>query len=1028
MALLKGKYAELAAGVSNNIETYTKGAWKVFLDMAMDDIYGYSDYVTLGEKNVTLLKTNMDVIKKNNAIIKNNDTHNESGRAKFTYYSENGELSTIRDEKPKLVDPHKRVELHDKKNDKYKPLKSNETPHTRSNGTTYVIGELNQGENYEKVDNNLGSYKTISSSTKNLDLLSKTANWFNETNEDWVHRRFKTLHSKFCTEKPDEITGVGDSALSKYGESHGRNLLKRDHGDSFSDEGYIDPYCRVWTNHKQYSRIKDMIRPFQDDGKNATMKTFSKEGWDQFRSEGGDGWDKGGDRLAKYGSMYDNGKNFNGFVNITPVWESGNYSSDKNTSVQKCMFSIENLAWKDMFVNYDDKMERYGLSREQKGPLGGRIMWFPPYGLEFNESTQADWQTNTFIGRGEPIYTYSNTSRSGSLSFQMLIDHPSIVDYWNRSNESDANAKYDADDVKSDEQTLLRFFAGCEILKAGNSRIDAIQETNKPNSKPKPEPPTNPNEELLFQFLVYFPNNYSGMDFRAKGDEKSNIEPMYYLLNGVGCHQYFLGGDINAETNELDSNVTDRYTYENETVGGYEMREMGVSVINSPTCVNSITTITVNGNSDYNLSKIIGKTAKNGNECPDGEGVTQKQKDEWHKKRYYYLADKDTWEQILIGDGATSYIDKTSYKLNSSGYLQGVEYHGYKDKDKTYSFADVFAAISNKCGKEYGAIKDCVDDGNVQKIEELLNNKITSIKCIGRASYQANNKSTKVNTERNTKLARERAISVKKWIEEAIGLDSEIVKYGTSEHTKENYIASDSSAREAKMDRFVLVEVFAETTKVEGSLPQQVDTTALPKQKVENDINIQNGIRYDNEAMFFSKIKDMAPAMYKKLSERIKYFNPVFHSMSPEGFNARLTFLNQCMRQGPTMSNSDSLNLNANNLAFGRPPVCVLRVGDFYNTKIVITNLQISYDPLVWDLNQEGIGVMPMIAKITLSFNFIGGSELGGPIERLQNALSFNYYANTSVYDNRAEQIEYKVNGNGETEKFLPYNLNSTIF
>ena len=96
------------------------------------------------------------------------------------------------------------------------------------------------------------------------------------------------------------------------------------------------------------------------------------------------------------------------------------------------------------------------------------------------------------------------------------------------------------------------------------------------------------------------------------------------------------------------------------------------------------------------------------------------------------------------------------------------------------------------------------------------------------------------------------------------------------------------------------------------------------------------------------------------------------------------------------IANTVSNNGNANNLAFGRPPVCVLRIGDFYNTKIIITSLTIDYDPLLWDLNQEGIGVMPMIANVTLQFNFIGGSDLGGPIQRLQNALSFNYYANAS--------------------------------
>ena len=98
----------------------------------------------------------------------------------------------------------------------------------------------------------------------------------------------------------------------------------------------------------------------------------------------------------------------------------------------------------------------------------------------------------------------------------------------------------------------------------------------------------------------------------------------------------------------------------------------------------------------------------------------------------------------------------------------------------------------------------------------------------------------------------------------------------------------------------------------------------------------------------------------------------------------------------------------ATNLAFGRPPICVLRLGDFYYTEIVITNMTITYDPLQWDLNSEGIGVQPLIANVNLTFNFIGGSDLAGPIKRLQNAMSFNYYANTEVYDNRADRVTYK--------------------
>ena len=96
----------------------------------------------------------------------------------------------------------------------------------------------------------------------------------------------------------------------------------------------------------------------------------------------------------------------------------------------------------------------------------------------------------------------------------------------------------------------------------------------------------------------------------------------------------------------------------------------------------------------------------------------------------------------------------------------------------------------------------------------------------------------------------------------------------------------------------------------------------------------------------------------------------------------------------------------AGNLSFGRPPYCVLRIGDFFHTKICITSLSIDYDNgggLQWDLNPEGIGVQPMFANININFNFIGGQDIAGPVERLQNAVSYNYYANTSIYDSKSD-------------------------
>ena len=47
-----------------------------------------------------------------------------------------------------------------------------------------------------------------------------------------------------------------------------------------------------------------------------------------------------------------------------------------------------------------------------------------------------------------------------------------------------------------------------------------------------------------------------------------------------------------------------------------------------------------------------------------------------------------------------------------------------------------------------------------------------------------------------------------------------------------------------------------------------------------------------------------------------------------------------------------------------------------------------------------------MIATVTLGFKMIGGHGLAKPVEQLQNALSFNYYGNTEIYDERAVWTE----------------------
>ena len=57
------------------------------------------------------------------------------------------------------------------------------------------------------------------------------------------------------------------------------------------------------------------------------------------------------------------------------------------------MFSIENLAWKSENIVHDE-YDQFGLSPEQKGSVGGRIKWFPPYDLTFSEEVRVNWNAD----------------------------------------------------------------------------------------------------------------------------------------------------------------------------------------------------------------------------------------------------------------------------------------------------------------------------------------------------------------------------------------------------------------------------------------------------------------------------------------------------------------------------------------------------------------------------------------------------------------------------------------------------------
>lgn len=870
----------------------------------------------------------------------------------------------------------------------------------------------------------------------NSGIISEKKDIVYYTNKRFQEGNYKTLIARFHT---DEIgldgsrgnRDITSTAISQYGMSHGRNLLKKDH--KYKTYGYSNPYCRTWTYHHQYSTLKDVIRPFNTDVdlKNTSIYAYRTS--------------EGLDNLSKYGV-----KHKNGLVRITPTDE---VSTDEGHGIKRCMFSIENLAWKgekDFFKGHTD----------QKGPLGGRIMWFPPYDLKFNENVNVSWSQNQFIGRGESIYTYTNTERGGQLSFKLLIDHPSIVNQW-RGDVRGGQGIGDVDDIDSNEQQLLRFFAGCELLKAQKPEVKNKEVVSVVEKKVKDvETPVTTYDELVF--YVFFPNNYSGVD----DDPNGVVKPMEYLINGIGPNKYLHTQEKNNKTV-----IKDYGTQLNYDLNGYEMGSGGISDVssNNETNVTSSSTLTEFG--DVRIAYQYCQTNKAGN-----------------PNYWAYRCDKSYENQVLHtydGNDKINYYDNSDFSLNSTGYTALTEVHTndietYKN-GKLFSFADVFFAIqpegktsltghyindnvniiSNKLGlnKEgysivsidvkgfasshgYNASNDTLGMNRGKSVVKWLNKCFPTKFTMDMFTYDVNEIGDKLSDYNSNsflaKVWRCSRVAIKIQKEEIIK-KSEIVDSQdngihniTYKDNKTNAMIEESRSLvdvldfkyKEQMENLTINGEHLTKLQIESTVNQREQNRAeadvLSMSAVTNgntlEISSNGNVGYTNEYQFFSELSDNEPFLHDKLVQKLKYFDPAFHSITPEGFQSRLTFLHQCTRQGNTSSASDVTNMNrtARNLSFGRPPICVLRIGDFYNTKIIIESLSIDYDDTTWDLNDEGIGVMPMMANVTIGFKFLGGSDLSGPINRLQNALSFNHYANTSVYDNRAEVIIYDDNKNNK--------------
>jgi len=562
-------------------------------------------------------------------------------------------------------------------------------------------------------------------------------------------------------------------------------------GNAISPLALIDAeangnYCRVWTVNDRYSyfnAIRNTGLFTSPDGLNGFSTTSDKSSLSVLMDNG----------IPKY----------------HPV------KADSKTTRKKFMFSLENLAWADNLA--DLPLWEIGPGDPISGTKG-RMMWFPPYDLKFDENTSANWTKTDFIGRSEPVYTYNNSVRSGSLSFKIIVDHPRVINcYKGQSND-----------------LVERFFAGCVT-----------------------------------------PDDF---------------------LRALECDQ--------SQTNfaEIEKKL-------NET------KRKEVTLTETKTATEDV----------FFKTECVSANQENVESCATSTNVV------------------------------TESLNNTIKKIRE-----------FIDVQSTETVSKTVVNLDSYCGL---------------RIDALFKSKFSEV-------------SPEQYTREQGETVREAIISG------LSDLTTEKLNSLTIKVTPKGNVDTDEDK-----DYRVTANIETDIENSKEANENDIDKTGIEIDPLEA-INLVDNLIID-ESSYFEYIDANYPNYFKYISEKIKYFQPGYHSMTPEGLNSRLTFLNQCMKQGPSIYDGGA-GIQPQNLSFGRPPICILRIGDFFHTKIAINSLSISYEGgsgIQYDLNPEGIGVQPMMANIQLSIDLIGGNTLSGPINRLQNAVSFNYYANTEIYDVRSDSV-----------------------
>lgn len=748
-------------------------------------------------------------------------------------------------------------------------------------GKTNLNGNINYIDNLNPNENPEFNNQWINKETGLNDDIGEQIVWGRDGAEDIVHENLKTFRGVDVTPRGLSNKFNVKSGLLEYT----RNLLNASEGK------LVDQTRKVYTDND--GKLVGM------QGSSLWKSPTGREGLRQHSIL--DQYDKFAkairfDGNEIYGGNPNSVTNKSVLPKIHPI-----LNEDNEIENQNLMFSIENLAVRaikgDKGVSIIDDDFGTQIPTSEVGYFGGRMMWFPPYGIELTEVSQANYDSTVMIGRSEPMYSYMHSERSATLSFTLLMDYP----------------------------------------------------------------------EQLREFI-------------KTGDHKSISE--FFAFGSEG------GGNRNNVKNPSRKEQENKET---------EKEIAGLKKTQSP---------------DIDLPDPISISFPNS--VPDENEVG------------FSIIDKMYNEYSYEVDTRVESVDGSSFALNDDFYFKT----GITFNQTTGEYEINVPNGFTQSGMRFIGSGRVLDDNIFRVFNDEENVRFYKIRITGSATtlYKGDsNPKSEEAREFNKELSRRRVLSTESFIRERIkkvtGKDAETLGVvferfflGSEESEEKNGTPDAKSSRAAKQERSARVEMLPTDTPPEDNAVelQPSDQEAINTLDRENQTlqssenNYRRNSRYDNlmeERKAGEVLEDGTSigddGILKGFQSVTKnQFYPVFHSQTPEDFHKRLTFLQQCTRQGSAIRNNPEVDENGirrvRNSAFGRQPICVLRIADFFYTKVIIENVTIDYTDAPLDTNPENFGMQYMRASVTLQMKVIGGQSLKGPIDALQNAVSFNYYANST--------------------------------